>query len=101
MYTWMNKWAFPCEARTIGRAVGVLVASTGGVTGLGYMKSLMSRAWHCQNPPKAATIALVKALSGGCQLDRQSDGRTSLSLKPAVRKREAVTILISMIWRIP
>ena len=32
MYTWMNKSAFPCEARKIGLAVAVLLALTGGAT---------------------------------------------------------------------
>jgi hypothetical protein len=30
MYTWMNKWAYPCKACKIGLAVAVLVALTGG-----------------------------------------------------------------------
>lgn len=32
MYTWMNSWAFPSEARKIGVGVAVLVALTGGAT---------------------------------------------------------------------
>jgi hypothetical protein len=81
-----DRAAFPARRAD----VTAWVRETAHVEGLALSKSAESR-----------NLSLAEALSEGCRPDRRSDDQTSLSLKPAVRRHLAVTILTSMIWRIP